>query len=80
MKGIPWTPAEKALLRRVFPRYKEGEFTGYGLRGMFRGRSMSAISKKYWSIYGKSGKRKGLDEINQIKFDFAQEKLPYKTP
>jgi len=78
-KPMKWAPAEIALLKRKYMSYKEGRIDGYTLRGNLRGRSMAAISKKYWSIYGKAGKKLTDVDLHQGKFDFAQDKVEDKS-
>lgn len=70
-----WTQVEIAFLIKYYPLYKQGstKWTASTLRGNLQSRTMSAISKKYWSIMGSTITPN--EDINQNKFDFAQEKL-----
>ncbi len=74
-KSQKWDKVEVDALLKYYPLYKSGNqrYSPGVLRGMLKSRTMSAISKKYWSIMGSEHKQK--DNIQQVKFDFLQEKL-----
>jgi len=60
------------------PIYKAGNqrYTAGVLRGHLQSRTMAAISKKYWEIMGSTHIKR--ENINQMNFDFLQEKLNAK--
>lgn len=74
-KPTKWTEVEIQFLLKYYPRYKENDLritTGV-LRGHLQNRTMSAISKKYWSIMGCEHKEK--IELNQLEFSFKRQQL-----
>lgn len=83
MKGkyIPepqkWTEQEINMLMWIWPKHIE-RMRGFDvahLRAQFKNRSYVAIRKKAWSILGNT---KMEESIDQMKMDFAQEKIGYK--
>ena len=77
LQPIPkkWAEVEINFLLKFYPLYKNGslKYNASFLRGNLKSRTMSAISKKYWSICGSIHKQR--TNINQRLFDFAQDKL-----
>lgn len=49
-----WTPVEVLFLLKYYPKYKSGNsnYQAGWIRGHLKGRSMNAISNKYWSYLG----------------------------
>jgi hypothetical protein len=77
LQPIPkkWSKTEIVFLLKYYPLYKAGHhrYTASVLRGALQGRTMAAISKKYWSIMG--GLHSKKPNVNQYLFDFACDKL-----
>ncbi len=73
-----WSEVEIRLLLKLYPLYKAGNqrYTAGVLRGHLQSRTMAAISKKYWEIMGSTHIKR--ENINQMNFDFLQEKLNAK--
>jgi len=65
-----WSDIEIRFLLRFYPQYKNGDrnMTSSTLRSHLKSRTMSAISKKYWSIMGSDRKEK--IDIHQLQFNF----------
>lgn len=74
-KAQKWSKVEIACLLKLYPLYKAGNsrITAGVLRGHLGSRTMSAISKKYWTIMGSDHKKRV--NINQRNFDFFQDKI-----
>lgn len=72
---MKWTESEELRLDEYWPRYKEdpARYPAISMRNMFRGRSMAALSKKYWARNGRIKFERS--DCDQAKFDFAQQKL-----
>jgi len=76
---IKWTETEELRLDEYWPKYKENpaRYTPMIMREMFRGRSMAALSKKYWARNGCVKIEKG--DYDQIRFDFAEQKIDHQS-
>ena len=79
-KPQTWTKGEIIFLLRYYPLYKHNpsHYTASTLRGHLKSRTMSAISKKYWSICGATGKKH--EDPKQYVMDFYRDRIEAPKP